>query len=59
MPGPPFCLWCVSSATLLWPCDAPMNRLLEFFRRWATWPLAALGLVAWLTLLYFMVGDLL
>jgi hypothetical protein len=36
-----------------------LTRLLELARRWGTWPLAAIGLLAWFGLLYVMVGDLL
>ena len=59
MPGPPF----LRSAALARSGIAPMARIVkrfrESFRRWATWPLAGLGLIAWLVLLYLMVGDLL
>jgi hypothetical protein len=36
-----------------------VKRLLDLILRGATWPIAALGLVAWLALLYLMVGDIL
>ena len=36
-----------------------LTRYFELIRRWATWPLAVAGLLAWFALLYFMVGDLL
>jgi len=36
-----------------------VKRLLDLILRGATWPVAALGLVAWLALLYLMVGDIL
>jgi hypothetical protein len=36
-----------------------LTRFWEFARRWGTWPLAAIGLLAWFALLYVMVGDLL
>jgi hypothetical protein len=32
--------------------------MMAWVRRLPTWPLAALGLLAWLALVYFMVGDL-
>jgi|KBSMisStandDraft_5_1062788.scaffolds.fasta_scaffold57980_3 hypothetical protein len=59
MPGPPFLGEPYLRRGQLLPYGGPMSRLFEFFRRWLTWPLAALGLFAWLALLYFMVGDLL
>jgi hypothetical protein len=39
--------------------ETRLTRYLELVRRWATWPLAVAGLLAWFALLYFMVGDLL
>jgi hypothetical protein len=36
-----------------------LTRFWELARRWGTWPLAAIGLLAWFALLYCMVGDLL
>jgi len=36
-----------------------VKRLLDLILRGATRPIAALGLVAWLALLYLMVGDIL
>ena len=36
-----------------------MERLLEFMRRNAGWPIGVIGLIAWLALLYYMVGDVL
>jgi hypothetical protein len=39
--------------------EARLKRLWDLASRGGTWPLAAIGLLAWFALLYFMVGDLL
>jgi len=59
MPGPPFLRSSALARSGVGPMARIVERLWESFRRWAIWPLAGLGLIAWLVLLYLMVGDLL